>query len=64
MDGVWCLWMGTFRPLLQPQINHSSCDLQVLFVHTGGLLGTYDKCEQLQPLIESLDKSHRMRVTG
>jgi D-cysteine desulfhydrase len=33
---------------------------KVLFVHTGGLLGMYDKVEQLQPLLEGLERSHRM----
>jgi hypothetical protein len=38
--------------------------MQVLFVHTGGLLGTFDKADQLQPLVESLGKAHRMHVDG
>lgn len=37
---------------------------QVLFVHTGGLLGTFDKVAQLQPLVESIGKAHRMQVDG
>ncbi|GMH42497.1 hypothetical protein BSKO_10416 [Bryopsis sp. KO-2023] len=33
---------------------------KVLFIHTGGLLGMYDKADQLQPLVEGLNKSDRM----
>lgn len=35
---------------------------KVLFVHTGGLLGMYDKAAQLQPLVEGLGRSHRMQL--
>lgn len=35
---------------------------KVLFVHTGGLLGMYDKAAQLQPLVEGLGRAHRLRV--
>lgn len=35
---------------------------RVLFVHTGGLLGMYDKISQLQPLVEGLGRSERMQV--
>lgn len=35
---------------------------RVLFVHTGGLLGMYDKLTQLQGLVEPLGRSHRMAV--
>jgi D-cysteine desulfhydrase family pyridoxal phosphate-dependent enzyme len=35
---------------------------KVLFVHTGGLLGTYDKASQLQPLLEAQDRAHRLQV--
>ncbi|WIA13925.1 hypothetical protein OEZ85_002495 [Tetradesmus obliquus] len=37
---------------------------KVLFVHTGGLLGMYDKADQLQPLVEGLGRSSRMDVTA
>lgn len=32
----------------------------VLFIHTGGLLGMYDKIDQLLPLVKKLDRSRRM----
>ena len=35
---------------------------RVLFIHTGGLLGMYDKLTQLQPIVESLNGSHRLLV--
>lgn len=35
---------------------------KVLFIHTGGLLGVYDKAEQLQPLVAGLGTSHRLAV--
>ena len=35
---------------------------RVLFIHTGGLLGTYDKIPQLQPLVESISRVSRMQV--
>jgi D-cysteine desulfhydrase len=33
---------------------------KVLFIHTGGLLGMYDKVDQLLPLVKKLDRSRRM----
>lgn len=35
---------------------------QVLFVHTGGLLGMYDKAPQLQPLVAAQGRAHRLVV--
>eukprot|EP00775_Hariotina_reticulata_P005604 gene5604-5842_t len=35
---------------------------RVLFVHTGGLLGMYDKLDQLQPLVEQTGRHYRMDV--
>ena len=35
---------------------------RVLFVHTGGLLGAYEKAAQLQPLVEALGTSHRLEI--
>lgn len=35
---------------------------KVLFVHTGGLLGMYDKLDQLQPLVAGLARCHRLLV--
>ena len=35
---------------------------RVLFVHTGGLLGMYDKLSQLQPMVQSLGRVERMQV--
>lgn len=35
---------------------------RVLFLHTGGLLGMYDKADQLQPLVAAREKQHRMEV--
>ena len=35
----------------------------VLFLHTGGLLGMYDKANQLQPVVEAMGRQHRMQVT-
>jgi D-cysteine desulfhydrase len=32
----------------------------VLFVHTGGLLGMYDKLNQLQPLVQALGRCRRL----
>lgn len=37
-------------------------DAKVLFVHTGGLLGMYDKIPQLQPMVEGLGRASRMAV--
>lgn len=34
----------------------------VIFLHTGGLLGIYEKAEQLTPLVQRLGKAHRMHV--
>jgi len=36
---------------------------KVLFVHTGGLLGMYEKADQMQPLVEALDRHDRMQVS-
>jgi D-cysteine desulfhydrase len=35
---------------------------RVLFVHTGGLLGMYDKMAQLEPLVAGRKRQHRMSV--
>jgi D-cysteine desulfhydrase len=35
---------------------------RVLFIHTGGLLGMYDKCAQLQGPIEALGKVSRLET--
>jgi D-cysteine desulfhydrase len=35
---------------------------RVLFVHTGGLLGLYEKVEQLQPMVEADKAVARMKV--
>lgn len=35
---------------------------KVLFIHTGGLLGMYDKLDQLQPLVEAQQRQVRMDV--
>jgi hypothetical protein len=35
---------------------------RVLFWHTGGLLGLYDKAAQLQPLVEADKHVSRMKV--
>lgn len=32
----------------------------VLFVHTGGLLGMYEKIDQLQPIVEQLQRCQRL----
>ena len=37
---------------------------KVLFVHTGGLLGMYDKVAQLQPLVQGLGRVHRFDAAG
>lgn len=34
---------------------------RVLFLHTGGLLGTYDKAQELLPLLQADDAVHRMQ---
>lgn len=36
---------------------------KVLFLHTGGLFGMYDKTSQLQPMLEKMDKADRMLVS-
>ena len=36
---------------------------KVLFLHTGGLFGMYDKASQLQPMLEKMDKADRMLVS-
>eukprot|EP00959_Pyramimonas_sp_CCMP1952_P170081 3553264-Pyramimonas_sp.AAC.1 len=35
---------------------------KMLFVHTGGLLGMYDKVDQLQPMVEALGNVSRFPV--
>eukprot|EP00210_Caulerpa_lentillifera_P005683 g5435.t1 len=35
---------------------------KVLFIHTGGLLGLYDKCTELQPLAESVSRVGRLNL--
>ena len=35
---------------------------KVLFLHTGGLLGMYDKLSQLEPILERTDRASRMSV--
>ena len=35
---------------------------RVLYVHTGGLLGMYDKAAQLQPIVEAQGRAHRLRL--
>jgi|AntRauMFilla1563_2_1112583.scaffolds.fasta_scaffold474102_1 hypothetical protein len=35
---------------------------RVLFIHTGGMLGMYDKVDQLQPLVEGLGNVSRFPV--
>lgn len=35
---------------------------KVLFVHTGGLLGMYDKAAQLAPLVEAAGRAHRLTL--
>ena len=35
---------------------------KVIFLHTGGLLGLYEKTDQLAPLVEGLGKAHRLQV--
>lgn len=35
---------------------------RVLFVHTGGLLGMYDKLDQLQGLVAGMQRCHRLVV--
>ncbi len=35
---------------------------KVIFLHTGGLLGLYEKSDQLAPLVEGLGKAHRLQV--
>lgn len=52
-----CL-LGRMRA--QPEAWHGK---RVLFIHTGGLLGMYDKLDQLQPMVEQLGQAHRMQVS-
>jgi D-cysteine desulfhydrase len=35
---------------------------KILFIHTGGLLGMYDKVDQLQPLVRGLGRAERLVV--
>lgn len=35
---------------------------KVLFLHTGGLFGMYDKVQQLQPMLEKMNTAGRMQV--
>lgn len=37
---------------------------KVVFVHTGGLLGMYDKEDQLQPLVEELGRACRLELNA
>lgn len=55
---------AVYQMVQQMQQDPGAWRGKVLFVHTGGLLGTYEKCGQLQPLVEGLGKSHRMQVEG
>ena len=36
---------------------------KVLYLHTGGLFGMYDKVSQLQPMLQKMDKADRMLVS-
>lgn len=36
---------------------------KVLFLHTGGLFGMYDKVSQLQPMLQKMDTADRMVVS-
>lgn len=36
---------------------------RVVFIHTGGLFGMYDKTEQLLPLLQKENKAHRLQVS-
>ena len=36
---------------------------KVLFLHTGGLFGMYDKASQLQPMLQKENKAERMHVS-
>ncbi|KAK9798127.1 hypothetical protein WJX73_003347 [Symbiochloris irregularis] len=35
---------------------------RIVFLHTGGLLGMYDKLPQLQPIVGGLGRSHRLQL--
>ena len=37
---------------------------RVMFLHTGGLLGMFDKLDQLQPVLERENPVERMQVKG
>ena len=37
---------------------------RALYLHTGGLLGMYDKLDQLQPMLEGMNRIQRMQVSG
>ena len=37
---------------------------RVMFLHTGGLLGMYDKLSQLEPIIERTARASRLRLDG
>jgi 1-aminocyclopropane-1-carboxylate deaminase/D-cysteine desulfhydrase-like pyridoxal-dependent ACC family enzyme len=37
---------------------------RVLFIHTGGLLGMYDKAAQLEPLVAARGRAVRMAVAN
>lgn len=43
----------------EPEVWHGR---RVLYLHTGGLLGMYDKLDQLQPLLEASNRVERMKV--
>ncbi len=53
---------AVYQMVQQMQAEPDAWRGKVLFVHTGGLLGTYDKTAQLQPLVEALGKAHRLQV--
>ncbi len=40
------------------------CGRKVMFLHTGGLLGMYDKLAQLEPIIERTARASRLKVDG
>ena len=37
---------------------------KVMFLHTGGLLGMYDKLAQLEPIMERTARATRLKVDG
>ena len=62
---MWCREVRGFFvefPVKEAAEPETWAGRRVLFVHTGGTLGMFDKISQLQPLMEASSPSCRYRI--